>query len=79
MGLLSKADQLEQPPGAMAIGVLVEHTLACTAAQLLRLSWIREQIAIGVDRLLCILDDDGFATIAAPADASSNGRHEDDA
>ena len=74
--------------------MLVEHALARAAAQLLRLRRIGEQLAIGVDRLLRVLDDEraprpgsnhrsmpsyGFATIAAPAEASSNGRHDDDA
>ena len=91
--LLSKADQLEQLPRTVSVGVLVEDALACTAAHLLGLRRVGEQIAVGLDRLLASSTMSssepgsnhrsmplyGFATIAAPADASSNGRQEDDA
>src|SRR5579885_1257907 len=48
---LAQAGQLEQPAGAVAVGVLVEHALAGAAAQLLGLRGIREELAVGGRRL----------------------------
>src|SRR5690349_20002674 len=48
----SEPDHLEQLPRAMTVRVLVEHALSRTAAEFRRLSWIVEELAIGVDRLL---------------------------
>src|SRR5690349_1028129 len=45
----SKACEFQQPPRAMAVGVLVEHALARPAAELLRLGGIVQQVAVGGD------------------------------
>ena len=88
-----EADELEQPARAMGVRVLVEHALAGATPHLLRLRGIRDELAVRRDRLLRGLDDDelgpgsnqrsmpscGLETIAAPDDASSNGRAVDDA
>ena len=77
----------------MTIRVLVEHTLVRSTAHLLRLARILEQVADRRRRLSASLTTSsslpgsnhrsiplyGFETIAAPHDASSNGRHEEDA
>ena len=38
----TKAEEVQELAGAMHVRVLVEHALACTAAEFLRLSGIRE-------------------------------------
>src|SRR5476649_1367231 len=57
MRLLPEADQLEQPARPVAVGVLVEYTLARAPPELLGLGGVGEQVAIGVDGLLCVVDD----------------------
>ena len=90
----AEPEQLEQPPRAVRVRVLVEHALARAPAHLLRLRRVGEQLAVRRDRLVGVGDDDaargpgsnqrsmpscGFETIAAPHAASSNGRHVDEA
>src|SRR5690348_12422223 len=48
----SEAGELEQPPRTMAIGVLVEHALARAPAELLCLTRVVEQVAVGRDGLV---------------------------
>ena len=89
-----EADQLEQPPRAVAVGVLVEHALARAPPHLLGLRRVVEQVAVGGDRLGRVVDDEQLASPARtsarsrrtgwrrsprPAAASSNGRHDDEA
>ena len=76
----------------MRVGVLVEHPLSRPRAHRLGLRGIVEQRTVGSERLSGVLDDHdllprleplvdtrvGFETIAAPAEASSNGRHVDE-
>ena len=62
-----EADQLEQPPRAVAVGVLVEHALARAAAQLLGLARVVEQVAVGGDRLVGVVDDEQLAARLEPA------------
>src|SRR5712692_1664131 len=60
-GLHPQPDQLEQPPRAVAVGVLVEDSLARATSQLLRLRRIVEQVAVGGDRLRRIVHDEQLA------------------
>src|SRR5438477_8642104 len=66
-GLHSDADELEQPARAMAIGVLVEHALARATAELLRLAGIVEQVAVGGDGFVRVMDDEQLAARLEPA------------
>src|SRR4051794_2063619 len=65
--LLPQPQQLEQLPRAVAVGVLVEHTLTRTTAELLGLSRVCEQLAVGVRRLLRVLHDDQLRPWLEPA------------
>src|SRR2546430_2418367 len=56
--VLAEADQLEQASRAVAVRVLVEHTLARTASQLLGLARVAEQVAVGGDCVVGALGDD---------------------
>src|SRR5262245_3094589 len=59
-------DELEQPPCAVAVGVLVEDPLAGAAAELLRLPGIVEQVAVRRDRLVRVVDDEQLAPRLEP-------------
>src|SRR5262245_15189055 len=63
----SRPDELEQPPRAVAVRVLVEDPFACAAAELLGLPRVVEQIAVGHDRLVCVVDDEQLAPRLEPA------------
>src|SRR5689334_19713744 len=66
----AEADQIEQPPCAMRVRVLVEHALACAAAELLRLRGIGQQLAVRGDGLVHVADDAQVALgIKPPLDA----------
>src|SRR5438105_4934124 len=66
-GLGADADEVEQLLRAVAIGVLVEHALARAPSQLLRLRGIGEQLAVGRDRLVGVVDDDQLGPGLEPA------------
>src|SRR3954467_602351 len=54
---LPQTEQREQPARAVAVGVLVEDALAGAPAELLGLRGGGEQVAVGLRRLLRVLDD----------------------
>src|SRR5579884_4564928 len=56
--LLAEPEELEQPPRAMTVRVLLEHALACAAPQLLGAARIVEQLAVGGHRIVGARDDD---------------------
>ena len=51
----------------MRVGVLVEHALAGAGAQLLGLRRVVEQVAVGGDRLVGVVDDEQLAARLEPA------------
>src|SRR5581483_2541092 len=61
------AEQVEQPPGAMQEGVLVERPLAGGGAQLLGARRILEQLPVRGDRLVGVLDDEQLPARLEPA------------
>ena len=62
-----EADELEQPPRPVRVGVLVEDALARAPTHLLRLPGVGDELAIGRDRLVRALDDDELASRLEPA------------
>src|SRR5271169_2955686 len=62
----AEVEQLQQPPCAVRIRVLVEHAHARAPAELLRLRRIREQVAVRVGRLVCVGNDDQLAAGLEP-------------
>src|SRR4051794_16242242 len=67
MRFLPQTEQCEQLPRAVPVGVLVEHSLARAAAELLRLCGIGEQLAVRARRLLRVVDDDQLGAWLEPA------------
>src|SRR5581483_5589272 len=61
------AEQVEQPPGAMQEGVLVERPLAGGGARLLGARRILEQLPVRGDRLVGVLDDEQLPARLEPA------------
>src|SRR4051812_16755045 len=59
--------QLEHLPGAVCVRVLVEHPLARPPPHFFGLRWIGAQLAIRVDRLFRVLDDEQLAAGLEPA------------
>ena len=59
-------DELQQPPRAVRVGVLVEHALAGPRAHRLGVRRVGEQLAIGGERLGLVLDDDQLAARLEP-------------
>jgi hypothetical protein len=57
----SLTDEVEQPAGPVTVGVLVEHALARTAAEFLRLCGVVDQLAVHSNRLRGVLDDEQLA------------------
>src|SRR5438270_4643332 len=60
-------DELEQAPRAVGIGVLVEGPLARAAPELLGRARIREQLLVGADGPVRVLDDEQLAARLEPA------------
>src|ERR687897_2679760 len=54
----AEADEREQLPRAVRVGVLVEYPLACPRAHRLRLRGVVEQPAVGGDGLVAVADDE---------------------
>src|SRR5262249_20779958 len=63
----SQPHELQQPPRTVAVRVLVEDALACAAAELLGLPRVVEQLAVGRDRLVRVVDDEQLAARLEPA------------
>ena len=62
-----QTDKCQQLPGAVAVGVLVEHALARTPAHFLRLAGIVQEIAVGGDGFGRIVHDEQFVARLEPA------------
>src|SRR4051812_20870581 len=65
--LHTHADQVEQPPRPVEVGVLVERALAGGAPHLLRAPRVVEQLLVGGGRLLGVRDDQQLAAGLEPA------------
>src|SRR5215204_5098056 len=63
----AEADEREQLPGPVRVGVLVEDALARAGAHRLRLRRVVEQAAIGGERLVGIVDDEELLARLEPA------------
>ena len=73
----AEPDEFEQPPRAMRVRVLVEHSLSRARSHLLRLSRIRHELAVRRDSLFRGLDDDDLTSGLEPAvDALVRVRHD---
>src|SRR5689334_16613274 len=73
----SEPEELEQPPCAMRVRVLVEDSLAGSSPQLLGLPGVGDELAVGVHGLLRALDDDELAPGLEPAlDPGVRVRHD---
>src|SRR5689334_15712909 len=74
---LTKLDELEQPPGARDIGVLVQRTLPRAPRELLGGGRILEQVTVRLDRPGRVLDDEELLARLEPA-LDSGDRVRDD-
>src|SRR6186997_571943 len=63
----AEADEREQLPGSVGIGVLVEDALAGPCSHRLRLSRVVEQRPVGRERLVGVVDDEQLLPGLEPA------------